>query len=259
MTAHPAGEDVRRQFGAAAAAYATSAVHASGPDLRALVEAARLTGTERVLDMGHGAGHTAIAVAAKAASVTAVDLTPEMVEVATALARERGVTNATFEVADVAALPFTDGSFDLVTNRLSAHHYPSPQQALAEALRVLRPGGRLLLIDTVAPEAPALDTWLNAVELLRDASHVRNWRASEWVSMLRGAAFEGAIVLERWGIPIDGAAWVKRMQTPPSKVAMLRELFAEASPRTRVAFEVRDEPWGFSIPFALFEATKPGV
>ncbi|HEY4668818.1 MAG TPA: methyltransferase domain-containing protein [Tepidiformaceae bacterium] len=259
MTAHSTGEDVRRQFGAAAAAYATSAVHASGPDLRALVEAARLTGTERVLDMGHGAGHTAIAVAARAASVTAVDLTPEMVEVATALARERGATNATFEVADVANLPFPDGSFDLVTNRLSAHHYPAPQQSLREALRVLRPGGRLLLIDTVAPEDPALDTWLNAVELLRDGSHVRDWRASEWVSMLRAAGFEGVTVLERWGIPLDGADWVKRMQTPPTKVAMLRELVAEATPRVRAAFEVRNEPWGFSIPFALFEAAKPGA
>ncbi len=77
--------------------------------------------------------------------------------------------------------------------------------------------------------------------------------------MVRAAGFEGVTVLERWGIALDGGDWVKRMQTPPTKVSMLRELLAEASPRVTAAFEVRDEPWGFSIPFALFEAAKPGA
>ncbi len=251
-----ATESVRQQFGAVAAAYANSSVHASGPDLAALVEEATLSGKERVLDMGCGAGHTALALAPKAASVVAVDVTPEMVALTAKLAQERGFTNLEARQADVAALPFEGGSFDLVTSRLSAHHYADPQQALREAARVLQPGGKLLLIDTVAPEDPALDTFYQAWELLRDRSHVRNWRASEWLRMAAAAGLK-AEVIGRWAVPIDGSDWVKRMQTPASKVAMIRELFAEANSAQRAAFEIRDDPWGMTQPFFLMRASRP--
>src|SRR5579859_3976701 len=227
----PTSDLVRRQFGAVADAYVTSTYHASGADLAALVQAAGLRGDEPVLDLGCGAGHAALAVAAHAAEVTAVDVTPDMVATASRLAAQRGVTNLTVRLADVAQLPFPDARFDLVTSRVAAHHFADPRQALAEAFRVLRPHGRLLLIDSVAPEMAALDTFMQCFELLRDASHVRNWRPSEWV---------------------------ERMRTPTLKVETIRRLFAEATPGQRAAFDLRTaEPWGFDIPLALFQATKP--
>lgn len=244
-------EPARRQFGAVAAAYATSAVHASGPDLAALVEAAALTGSEQVLDLGCGAGHTALAVAAKAASVTAVDVTPEMLAVAESLAAARGLANIRFQRADVADLPFPDASFDLITSRFSAHHYADPAQALREAARVLRSGGRLLLIDTIAPETPALDTFYNAAELLRDGSHVRNWRLSEWRQVFAQAGF-ALSTLSEFGIDLDGDPWVQRSQTPPEHIAAIKALFASAIPSARAAFALRDGPsWGWRIPAAL--------
>ncbi len=244
---------VQQNFGTAAADYATSSYHAAGPDLKLLVERAALTGAEAVLDVGTGAGHTALAVAPHAASVVGVDLTQEMLEQARGLAASRRLGNVTFVEGDALALPFEPASFDVVTSRQSAHHYADIGRAIDETRRVLRPGGRFLLIDTVSPEDPALDTFLNCVELLRDASHVRDWRASEWVRMLEARGLT-VTIHERFGIPLDGADWTRRMRTPASKVAMIRELFETATRAQRSAFELRDDPWGWTIEAVLLEA-----
>ena len=180
---------IQRQFGAAAAAYAVSAVHCGGPDLDAMLAAARPRSSQRVLDLGCGTGHTALAFAGHVEQVVAVDLTEAMLEQGRRLAAERGVANICFERGDVTRLPFDDDSFDCVTSRLSAHHYARPEAAVAEAARVLRPGGLLLLSDSVAPEDPAQDTFMNAFELLRDGSHVRNHRVSEWRAMYPASAW----------------------------------------------------------------------
>jgi SAM-dependent methyltransferase len=248
-------QDQVRQWGAVAEAYVHSSFHAAGPDLRRLVEEANLSGHERVLDLGCGAGHTSLACAPHVAVVVGVDVTPQMVAAASALAQQRGQTNVEFRVADVQALPFEDQSFDLVTSRVSAHHYANAPKAVAEAFRVLKPGGRFLVSDSVSPEEPALDTFLNCVELLRDASHVRNYSWSDWQCMLESAGFESDFV-ELFPIHLDGAEWVTRSQTPATNVAMLRQLFTEATPATRHSFSVTDEPWGYAIPILLMKGTR---
>lgn len=249
--------EVQQRFGSTAEAYANSTYHASGPDLAGLVREAAFTGTECVLDLGCGPGHTALACAPHAREVVGVDVTAEMVAKATQLAAARGLANARFEVADVMSLPFDDASFDVVTSRVSAHHYSDPARALSEAARVLKPGGLFLLADTVSPEEPMQDTFVNTIEYLRDSSHVRDWRGSEWMRMLAGAGFE-AQMLERFGIVLDGGDWVKRMRTPEDRVAMLRTLLRDAAPGIRAAFEVRDEPWGWTVPVALFRGLRRG-
>jgi SAM-dependent methyltransferase len=248
-------QDQVRQWGAVAEAYVHSSFHAAGPDLRRLVAEAGFSGHERVLDLGCGAGHTSLACASHVDAVVGVDVTPQMVAAASALARERALSNVEFRVADVQALPFDDASFDVVTSRVSAHHYADASKAVAEALRVLKPGGLLLVSDSVSPEEPALDTFLNRIELLRDASHVRNYSWSELQWMFESAGFEPHSV-ELFPVHLDGADWVSRSQTPASKVGVLRELFREATPATRHAFSVIDEPWGYAIPILLMKGTK---
>jgi ubiquinone/menaquinone biosynthesis C-methylase UbiE len=241
----------QQQFGAVASEYATSAVHASGPDLEALVRAAAPHPGMHVLDLGCGAGHTALALAASAASVTAVDVTPEMLGVAERLARARGASNLKFRQADAAALPFDSFSFDLVTSRYSAHHFADPTAALIEVARVLRPGGRFLLVDTVAPEEPVLDTFFNAVELLRDASHVRNCRISEWQRLFAQAGMTSEVQF-RYPLELDGESWVKRMRTPEPRLRALQELMFTAPDSARETFSIRrGNPWGWTIPVAL--------
>jgi hypothetical protein len=113
----------------------------------------------------------------------------------------------------------------------------------------------LLVVDTVAPEDPVLDTFLNTIEFLRDPSHARDYRGSDWMRMLSAAGFEPAM-LERFPLALDGADWAKRQQCPAEKAAMLQQLFREATPAIRSAFDIRDEPWGFSIPIALMRGLK---
>src|SRR5512146_775976 len=129
-------QSVQRQFGAVAANYTTSAVHRGGPDLDAMLAAAAPHGDERVLDAGCGTGHTALAFAPLVAEVVGVDLTEAMLEQGRGLAAQRGLANVAFQYGDVERLPFPDATFDLVTSRYSAHHYPHPLVALREFARV---------------------------------------------------------------------------------------------------------------------------
>jgi SAM-dependent methyltransferase len=245
---------LQQQFGNVAANYAKSTVHASGEDLNRMVQYANLTGAERVLDAGCGAGHTALAFAPHVAGVVAYDLTPSMLEQVEALAFQRGATNLTTHRGDVEMLPFEDGSFDLVVSRYSAHHWPHPARALAEFKRVLKPNGQFILSDIVAAEEPTFDTFLQAIELLRDPSHVRDHSISQWEAMFDETGFTFD-VLYTWQLPLDFDAWVTRMATPPANVAMLKTLFDGAPSEVRNAMDMQPN-YQFQIPGALIRGRR---
>jgi ubiquinone/menaquinone biosynthesis C-methylase UbiE len=248
-------QSVQRQFGQVAANYATSAVHVAGPDLDAMLVAAAPRTDARLLDAGCGAGHTALAFAPRVAEVVAVDLTEAMLTQARRLAAERGLTNIAFQRGDVEQLPYPDAAFDIVTSRYSAHHYPHPPIALSEFARVLRPGGLFLLVDVVSPDDPAQDTFLNAIELLRDPSHVRDHSIDQWRAMLGAAGFAADLV-GRWDLRLDFESWVARMNTPPLAVSQLRALFDGAPGEVRGALSIGgQQDYSFSVPVALLRGS----
>ena len=248
-------QTVARQFGAVAANYATSFTHSQGPDLDRLVERAKALGARTVLDAACGGGHTAFALAAAGLEVRAADITPEMVAQGRVLAAEQGF-EIEFDVADVEALPYADGAFDLVTTRFAAHHFPHPAQAIAELMRVTRPGGALLLSDIVSFEDPTADTFLQAIEVLRDPSHVRDHRADEWTSMIASVGGRAELVAT-WPLHQPFEAWVERMRTPEPEVLVLRRLFDSAPAEARQALRIGGGTGqGFTLTVALIEARK---
>jgi len=128
-------------------------------------------GDERALDSGSGAGALAFALAPHVREVVAVDLVPELLEHGRSRAGAHG--NVEFVEGDAAHLPFELGSFDLAGTLRSLHHMARPELAVAELARVTRPGGRVLVIDQLAPVDPLAALELNAFERARDASHTR--------------------------------------------------------------------------------------
>ena len=179
----------KRVFGERAALYTTGATHTDARVLQRVVELSGAQAHWSALDIATGTGHTALALAPHVASVIGIDLTPQMLAEAERLRLERDATNVTFRTGDVHHLPFTEASFDLITCRLAAHHFSDIRRALAEMRRVLRHGGRLVIDDRSVAEDDFVDGCMNALDRLHDESHVRQYRPSEWRSMLAEAGF----------------------------------------------------------------------
>ena len=153
-----------------------------------------------VLDVGTGPGVLLVELARRRPdlSLTGIDLSADMVGAATRNLRPFG-DRATARVADVADLPFPDGSFDLVVSSFSSHHWDDPAAAVPHLARVLRPGGRLVIYDFVS--APFDD--------LADAARER--------SLFTGAPPERTPI--RTGMPFVPKSVRYVMTAPPLVVA----------------------------------------
>jgi ubiquinone/menaquinone biosynthesis C-methylase UbiE len=258
---------VQQKFGAAAADYAASAVHAKGPSLARLVELVGPRPEWRVLDVATGAGHTAIAFAPHVAHVVASDVTDQMLEQAGRLAAEKGLANFETARADAGELPFAGDSFDLVTCRLAAHHFPDPPAFVAEAWRVLRPGGVFALVDNIGPdtdilpgatdaEVSAAATVYNAYEALRDPSHARCLALGEWLALMRDAGFVD-MRAERMDQIIPFAPWTERMRCDADTVHRLESMLAEAPLRALLRPSTSADGATFTLQEAIIVADKP--
>ncbi|MBO9518246.1 MAG: methyltransferase domain-containing protein [Porphyrobacter sp.] len=244
---------VEDQFGIQAAAYVASSVHAAGEDLDALEAVAERERPDRAADLGSGGGHVAYRLAGHARSVTAIDLSSAMMSAVRDAARQRGLSNIETCVAPAEALPFEDATFDLLGCRFSAHHWRDFDAGLREARRVLKPGATAIFIDVVSPGFALFDTHLQAVELLRDPSHVRNYAEGEWTAALARAGFRVRSTQKR-RLRMDYQSWVDRMRTPAPHRDAIRSLQQCASAETATYFGI--EPDGsFSLDTLQIGAT----
>jgi len=189
-----------------AEAYRTSAVHAGGPDLDRVIELCEPRAELEVVDVATGGGHVARRLRELGVKVTTVDPSEAM---------------KPDVVATAESLPFESGSFDVVVNRLAAHHFTSIEDAVSEFARVTR--GLVVVEDHLRTDD---DT--EAAEKLRDPSHVRSQDEAEWRALLEGAGLDVDHVSFH-DMTLDFDSWFARTQTPPADATRARELLA---PRT---------------------------
>lgn len=228
---------VARQFGPQAAAYVASAVHASGEDLSALAERLAARRPTRLLDLGCGGGHVSFTAAPFAGEVVAYDLSADMLRAVEGEAQRRGLANIQTRQGVAEQLPFADGAFDCVVSRYSAHHWRDLAAGMREARRVLKPGADAVFMDVAAPSWAAADTFLQAIELLRDPSHGRDYSRVEWLAHAKAAGFVPVAATER-RLRLEFASWVARIRTPQAHVEAIRSLQQGASADVARHFEL---------------------
>lgn len=219
-------ERARERFGPRAADYRNSPLHASGPDLTMLIEWLDPQSAERALDVATGGGHVALALARCGVDVDACDITPEMLDAARGLLADNDCT-ARFIVAEAGALPYEDGTFDIVTCRIAAHHFPDAQVFFNEVARVLRPGGRLGFQDQTLPSEGPSAVLTDVFERTRDSSHNQAYNEVGWKTLIERAG----MVIERSHLVDkrhDFADWTSRQGCSEATVAELTRQMDEA-------------------------------
>jgi SAM-dependent methyltransferase len=236
----PTTAETAAQFSRQAEAYAASPSHAGDPDLDIIADFAQPTAAECCLDIATGPGHTAFRIAQGAGFVVGADLAQGMIAAARRLAGERGLANTAFLIADVHALPFPDGIFDLVTCRIAPHHFADLPAAVRQITRVLRPGGRFVCEDSLGPDDPALAAFLERLEKTRDPTHVHSLSRGEWQAALDGAGLTVAretVYRKRHAFDL----WIRRTGLEEKAIAAISAdiLAAPAEIRAKL-FEVVD-------------------
>ena len=182
--------------------YRESEAHREGADLDLLVEWS--AGAENALDVATGGGHVARRLREAGINVVSTDPAPGMQPDVICRAED---------------LPFADGSFDVVTCRVAAHHFEDVGVAVGEMARVSR--DRVIVVDNLF-----LDERAEEADRVRDPSHVRNYSEAEWRELFESAGLR-VDEIRRFDKPIEVEPWLERAATPVEDAKRARRLLAE--------------------------------
>jgi 2-polyprenyl-3-methyl-5-hydroxy-6-metoxy-1,4-benzoquinol methylase len=220
-------EVVRESFTTQATAFAANPWVSNEQRIARLVSSARLTGTERVLDIATGPGYVAEAFAKNSREVLGIDLTEAMLAIACVRTEEHGVKNISFKTGDAQNLPFDEGQFDVVVCRLALHHVQQPAKVVNGMSRVCRRGGTVLVEDIYASEHPARAAYQDRWEILRDPSHERALPLSELLHLFRDTGLETETVSTADDLCPEVERWMATTKVPEQRVAEIRQLLED--------------------------------
>ena len=230
---------VQAQFGASAAAYVTSPLHAAGEDLDRLLAWGAARRADRVLDVATGGGHTALAFAGIVRRVVAYDLTgADADERRARTCRTRSAANVDF----VAGMPTRcpSGTSPSTSSPAGRRRIISPTSRPPSVRSTASFGraARCCCRTSSATTTPDANAFILEVEKRRDPSHVRSYRAAQWKAFLRAAGLtviEDSLIwkLREWN------EWTGRMRMSAEARRDLEDFVRRAPERCRAAFEFR--------------------
>jgi len=235
-------EAVQRQFTKTMEAFSKTLVRDTLEIMAEKVEFAKPKPGELTLDVACGPGELVLGLAARVGFARGVDLTQAMLHQAREFQRERNIVNAAFDRGEAEQLPYPDHSFDLVTCQCSMHHMPKPELALREMVRVMKPEGRMMVIDCVAPESDPKFELHNRIESLRDPSHACTLRLTTFLSLFDALGLE----ILRQSLKRRERSfntWMLRAGLEPSHKHRIeaRKLLEESIPGDRAGFSAKAE------------------
>jgi len=211
-----------------------------------------------LLDVACGPGVVTAAIAPRARLVIALDATEQMLEKAKARCASAGLVNVDFKLGDAENLTFQNAQFDGIVCRLAVHHFADPQRALNEMFRVLRPGGTAVIVDVTSSEDAGESKLQNAIERLRDPSHVRMLPASELLACMAQSGFQD-VETDRWSMRREFEEWMTIVNDPAraEPIRTVVRALAEAGRSAGMGLSVKDGRIVFFHQWYVLKGIKP--
>lgn len=209
-----------------------------------------------VLDLACGPGIVSAALARARASVTGLDATPAMISAAQERCAAERLETVQFREGVAEALPFDDGVFRAAVTRLSPHHLIEPGRALVELARVLAPGAPLIVGDIVSSAVPEEAALHDALEQLRDPSHVHCLSEAELLGSIAAAGFAVEHV-ESWDNPRSFDEWAAIVEQARSiePLRLVMRALADAGADAGIDLRNDAEQLGFVHHWRFVKAT----
>jgi ubiquinone/menaquinone biosynthesis C-methylase UbiE len=177
---------VRDRFTRTAEIFASSVLKTRAAEAETLARMVSATTTDcaidRAIDLACGTGALAMAFAPRVGWICGLDLTPAMLAVAQRTVHDSGARNVAFAIGNAQQVPCADRSMDLALSSYALHHVPDAQRMVGELSRVLKPGGRVGVIDIFVPEDRRRAEMHDRIERVRDPSHTHTLARSEFES-----------------------------------------------------------------------------
>jgi len=246
------------QFSKQAIAFSTAKTIADEKALQLLIDSAGAGPGDTLLDVACGGGNVVCAFARVVHHATGIDMTAAMLDRARTVAREKSLSNVTWDQGQATSLPYADGTFTIVVTRLSFHHFIEPLAVLKEMVRVCAPGGRVLVADMHTSTDSAKGAEFNRMELLRDPSHVRALPVSELQALFPAAGLpEARITFYELRDELENL--LGRSFPNPGDDTKIREIFRTSARDDRLGIPIRIEGTRvhYAYPVAVLAATRP--